>query len=105
MDAVNATSNMGDMFHPPLMVQPSIAITPFAGVDLANISQKIGEIEPVVAVAGNRARVAPIVVALAVGSKMDVANLCLPGILLVVAYEALPEIVISVSMRESFFHD
>lgn len=86
------------------MVDADIPIAPLAGIHLADIPTEVGEVVPVVAIAGDEFWIAPVVVSFAVGRKVDIAHLCLPGILFVVAGIALPEIAVAMCTDEGLFH-
>lgn len=60
------------MPEPPLMMLPHIAIAPFFAVDFSGDSLKIGEIVPIITIAHDESRIAPIVIFFAVGSKVDI---------------------------------
>src|SRR5690242_182950 len=71
-----------------------IAVTPLAAVYHHRFAGKIREVDPVSAAAGNHGEVAPIIILLAVGRKMDVAHLGATGCNFVVAGVLFPQIIL-----------
>src|SRR5205814_5897656 len=78
--------------QPPQMMQPDVAPAPLAAGHLAHRPLKIGVVIPVVAAAGHRPRLAPVIIPQAVGSKMDRAALGSPRKLLIIARKTLPQV-------------
>ena len=73
IDSVRRTFCFGEVFHPPDMMLADIAIAPFGGCDFAGDAFEIREvIEPVVTLARDGGGIAPVIISLAVGRKVDV---------------------------------
>ena len=103
MDAILPSGHVGDMFEPPLVVQADVAMAPFAGSHAADITFEIREIQqPIIALASDSGRVVPVVVAFTIGSKMNVADRRFTGSNFLVAYEALPQVLIPVKRSNVF---
>ena len=64
---------MGKMFEPPFVMRPHIAVAPFFTIDLSGDPFEIREVVPVIAIAEHETFIAPIIILLAIGSKMDIA--------------------------------
>src|SRR4030042_4165998 len=78
------------MAVPPEVVGPDVAVAPLTALDNAPGAGEPGEPVPVVAGAGDRAPVAPVVIPLAVGGEVDVAHLGLAGVAALVPGEPFP---------------
>ena len=97
VDAVPAPGYFGEMTHPPFVVFADVAVAPLGGGDRAGNPFKVGEIlAPVIALARDRGRIIPIVVAFAVRRKMDIPQRGLTGMSLLVTGKALPQIIATV---------
>ena len=84
------------MVEPPFMMFANIAVSPFCGGDGANLPFEVREVlQPVITFASNGARVIPIVVPLAVWRKVDIPHGCSAGRGLLIADEALPQIIVA----------
>src|SRR3954462_2171864 len=78
------------MAEPPAVMGAHIARAPFAALNDAARARQCRVIEPVVAVADDLARIAPVVVGRAARSEVDIAAACLAGRCQIVATEVLP---------------
>lgn len=74
------------------MVRPNIPTAPLIAVDKPLNAFHFGVIEPIIAVAPNISLVAPIVIAFAVGSEMDITTSRIAGSDLVVEGESFPSV-------------
>ena len=88
-DTVRAACHFGQMREPPLVMRTTVGIgtwrrIPGQAVDLLEHTLQLWKVEPIVAATRHQARVAPIVILLAVRRKVHRANLRLPRILFVV---------------------
>src|SRR3990172_1110969 len=91
VDPVPAARHAREVIEPPGMMLAHIAVPPFGSSDRAHVPLEIGEIKrPVVALTEYRAGIVPIVLALAVGGKMDVAACGSAGCSQIITDETLP---------------
>jgi hypothetical protein len=61
------------MLQPPPVVCPDVPTTPLVTVDKPSDAPHLRVVEPIIAVAPNIAFIAPIVILIAIGSKMNIA--------------------------------
>ncbi len=87
------------------MVFATIAMAPGAAVTFLRISREIGEIVPGGTTRCHPPAIAPIVIALAVGRVVHIAYLGAAWMGVIMADEALPEVITAVFVAEDLFHD
>ena len=85
---------MRQVTEPPLVVPAGVAPPPVGRGHYLRTARQIREIEPVRRARGHRGRIAPIIILGAVRREMDIADLRLPGMRLVIADKALPEVLV-----------
>ena len=79
-DSIFAAGSFGHMLEPPDMMFANIPVTPFAGRDSSNLSFEVRKVfQPVVAFAGDRTGVIPVIIPLTVRREMDVPQGGLAG--------------------------
>ena len=104
-NAVALAADVRQTAQPPQMMLADVAIAPVAAGDKPLLAGKVGEVKPIVATAGDRCGVAPVIIAHAVGSKVDIAAGCLAGMGFVIAAKLLPQIGGSVLLAVHVAHD
>ncbi len=91
VDAILSTSHLWEVAEPPLVMCADLAVTPFGCVDNSNITLKVWKIQlPIVTLTFYRSCVAPIIILLAVGRKVDVSASGLAWSAFLILYETPP---------------
>ena len=82
-------------------MRSDLAAAPFSTTDPLDGAFKIGEIEPIITAAGDKTRIAPLIILLAVGSEMDAAHFRLAGESFVVTDKSLPQVFCVASLENA----
>ena len=96
---------MRKVTEPPQMMLANVAVAPFRAIHWARRAAQIRKVIPVVTAAGDFSRIAPVIIALAVGRKVDVADLGASGVSLVIARKTFPKIRRAAPAFEYFAED
>lgn len=84
------------MPEPPDVMLPDIAIAPVPSGDFARLAFEIRKVmQPVVAFAGDRSWIVPVVVAVAIGREVNVTQRSLTRMSLFIADKAFPQIILA----------
>lgn len=96
---------MGEAFEPPFVVGAGVAVAPVAACHRAGRACEIRIVEPIVGATDDGARIAPIVIAVAVRGEMDVAYAGTAGIVLVIPNKPLPHVLLTPMVAVRLLHD
>lgn len=105
VDAVGLARGARQVIEPPDMMGAHIAVAPILGIDLTGGSAQVGEVVPIIAIAQHFAAIAPVVVALAVGRKVNIAALRALRCDLIVATEAFPKVLLFAMSSKDLAHN